>query len=287
MASTFQMHGVTGEPLTRTASPPASATSTTAVPSWATALLSRPSISVRRGIAWGFDDPTEDSDVLVLTSESGLYVDIRFAKASRPQTNAINWAFAGSCEMTVSAGAMTALNGTQSQDDPVSGFPCMAHGKWDHVIDSDPTFTGVDEGDIFLLANGDSIEIGTMVNPKSGKQEMYKEYWTAPKPAPITLNPCIAAIMDGPDDKGFLIRIGDLLQGIARSGSDMWLERWSRSHGNEGSWDKDPRSKIGDDQEDVMIPSMWIAEDRRRLGDRLQAKGRTWEIVEVYDGGTR
>ena len=257
------------------------------VPSWATDLLSRPSISVRRGIAWGFDDPTEDSDVLVLTSESGLYVDIRFAKANGPQTNAINWAFAGSCDMTVSPGAVTALNGAQSQDDPVSGFPCMAHGTWDHVIDSDPTFTGVDEGDIFLLANGDSIEIGTMVNPKTRKEDMYKEYWTAPRPAPITRNPCVAAKMDGPDDKGFLIRIGDLIQGIARFGSDMWLERWSRSHANNNSWDRDPRSKSGDDQKDVMIPSMWIAEDRRRLGDRIQTNGRTWEIVEVYHDGTR
>ena len=288
MASTFQMHGVTGEPLTRTASPPASSTSTAAVPSWATDLLSRPSISVRQGIAWGFDDPTEDSDVLVLTSESGLYVDIRFAKANGSQKDtAVNWAFAGNCDMTVLPGAMTALTGPQSQDDSVSGFPCMAHGKWDHIVDSDPTFTGVDEGDIFLLANGDSVEIGIMPNPKTGKKEMYKEYWTAPKPTPSTLNPCVVARMDGPDCEGFLIRIGDFSQGIVRSGSDVWLERWSRSHSKDDPWDRDPRSKLGNDQGSVAIPSMWIVEDRRRLGDRIEVKGRTWEIVEVYHDRTR
>ena len=285
MASTFQMHGVTGEPLTSTATATETSPNVVDLPSWAKNLLSKPSISVRRGIAWGFEEPFEESCVLVLTTPTGLYVDIRFAKTkmSDSSSSSIHWAFAGTSEMKIQPGALTTSHEGESIDAvSVPGFPCMAHGKWNHEVDSDRSFSSTDEGDIFLLANGDSIEIGEMTNPRTRKTEMYKEYWTSPTPAPRTLEPCIDARTNSIETKGFIIRIGDYLQAILQSGPVLLVERWTRMSDQPDAWMKDSRSNTRDEDADIDLPSLWVADDKRQLGDHTNSNGRTWKIIELH-----
>ncbi|KAJ9631672.1 hypothetical protein H2203_000071 [Taxawa tesnikishii (nom. ined.)] len=241
-------------------------TSSTEQPTWAKALLATPSILTRRGLAWGYAEPTEESSVLVLTAKSSSYVDIRFANEGDPTSpeNPDFWAFAGTCDMSL-----------------VPGLACTAHGKWSHPIDSMGLFDNVDEGDMFLLDNGDAIEIGTLENPKTGKVELYKEYWTSPTPEPRTASPAVVAkTEDG--GKGMIVRVGDYCQGLYQSADkkQFWVERWTRD-GAEGKWTKDKRSNTAE-QDEVDLPSVWAANDSRKEGDETQAKGRTWRVVEVH-----
>lgn len=223
--------------------------------------LSNPSISVRKGIAWGFSEAQEDTSTLVLTSPKAYYVDIRFSLEGDPTSGSAFWAFAGTCEHTVS-----------------KSLPCTSHGKWAHPIDSQNS-DAADEGDMFLLQNGDNVEVGIMQNSKTGNQEMYKEYWTSPY---SNLAPCVVIKTLGTWE-GIIIRIGDHCQGILQENAlrRLYLERWVRSDDEDnGTWLKDWRSNTGADELDVILPCMWAATGRRIVGETIETQGRTWEVIE-------
>ena len=115
---------------------------------------------------------------------------------------------------------------------------------------------------MFVLANGDCIEVGMMQNPKTGKVEMYKEYWTSPNvTGKLQLGPCVVAKAMPPQNNyeteqtpsqngsgGLIIRIGNYCQGIMlqQSGGHkgrpmvadtVLVERWTRGlvHAGENS----------------------------------------------------
>lgn len=182
-------------------------------------------------------------------------------------------------------------------------MPYSAHTVFRHEIDTKGPDIA-DEGDVFLLPNGDCIEVGTMENPKSGQQEMYKEYWTSPPPdldvGLLRRSPCLVAktIASSPnlDTTGVIIRIGDHCQGIFRTASpdtynEVLVERWiklsaernpalSKSHdATEASWLKDGHSNTS--QEEAALPCMWLCADERSIHDEVVAKGVTWKVVEV------
>ena len=232
-----------------------------AMPDWQRALLSKPSISVRRGIAWGFNQAYEDTSTLVLTSTSSHYVDIRFSLKGDPTSGASFWAFAGTCE--------TSVSGT---------LECTGHGKWAHPIDSQNS-SAIDEGDIFLLQNGDCMEVGVMKNPATGEKQLYKEYWSSPY---ANRSPCVVGITTGKIE-GMVIRVGEHCQGILqeKSSGKLFVERWTRSNDTvEGKWLKDGRSNTDTEQVEVILPCMWAAGGERSKGDVITAKGRRWEIIE-------
>jgi hypothetical protein len=54
------------------------------LPQWKHDLLSKPSVSARRGVARGFDAAYEDTSTLVLTSVGSWFIDIRFALGEDP-----------------------------------------------------------------------------------------------------------------------------------------------------------------------------------------------------------
>jgi hypothetical protein len=248
-----------------------------------------------------------------LTSTKSGFIDIRFPRkrelgkpiASDPSF----WAFSGSSNTTF-------LDG-HSVDMPYS-----AHCVWKHEIDSKGPGIS-DEGDMFLLPNGDCMEVGMMPNPGSGKVEMYKEYWTTPDVAgEFSYVPCIVAkIIQLPSDYegeetpkqtgngGAIIRIGNYCQGIVRqqsgdlegppAGADAVLvERWTRDiHHNSSTtaggkqsggadstgWVQDWRNNTPADT-GISMPCMWVCEDNRKLGDQTVVKGTTWEVVEAVLG---
>ncbi|KIV89632.1 hypothetical protein PV10_07018 [Exophiala mesophila] len=308
----MEFYGMSGERLGTIGQtkPPSPSPATTAVlPQWKKDFLQKPSISVRKGIAWGYSPPYEDTSTLVLTSHKGDFVDIRFPvtpEPGRPLTsNPSFWAFSGQSHTTF--------------DEEAHGvtMPYSAHAVFNHVIDSKGPGIS-DEGDMFLLPNGDCIEVGMMQNPSTGKEQLYKEYWTGP-PAEsgnddgprVRRSPCVVAktVASTPEvgvvrnGRGAVIRIGDYCQGILQrddvNGQLLTLvERWSNapdgsnaavrhaeSTVNEVSgarWIKDWRSNtVADMQHDSAIPSIWICGDGHKVGDEIVVDGVTWRVVEV------
>jgi hypothetical protein len=185
-----------------------------------------------------------------LTSAKSTFIDIRFPKKrafGRPIAEDPSfWAFSGK----------STLEFITSDDPTVPVLPYSAHGAWGRDIDSKGGDV-VDEGDIFMLPNGDCIEVGMMENPATHKVEMYKEYWSVPSPASpsrteteLSRFPCIVArelssdqragVGAVPKGSGAVIRIGDFCQGVMRQqpvsetgassdGNAVWVERWVRN----------------------------------------------------------
>lgn len=159
-----------------------------------------------------------------------------------------------------------------------------------------------------------------MRNPRSGKDELYKEYWTAPLKMAgssggggrLKLSPCVVAktverpSQDGGsvrNGRGAIIRIGDHCQGMLQRQShddqyETLVERWLKSpvetklaiegvqsaagEVSNPEWLKDWRSDTSaDEQVDVPVPSMWVCAEKRKLGDEILAQGATWRIVEM------
>jgi Protein HRI1 len=158
-------------------------------------------------------------------------------------------------------------------------MPYMAHGRWDHSIDNKGSGIS-DEGDMFLLPNGDCMEVGQMANPQ-GQIELYKEYWTG---APGERKPCVVAR----SDNGVIIRIGSHCQGIAKPTSEgpVFVERWLKSTEVDGegvaNWLKDWRSSTDADEDvGILLPCMWACDEQRKEGDEMKTRGVSWRIVEV------
>lgn len=233
-----------------------------------TSLHPQPLISTRRGIAWGLDPRKEDSSVLVLTSPTRYYVDIRYALVGNP-TGGPFWAFGGQVTYT----ALPALD-----EGPGVGI----RGEWNHPIDSMGNTDGVDRADLFTLDNGDQIEVGLLENPETGKEDRFMEYWT--KPASLDISPEVAdtpytvAVLHH-DQKlaGLAIRVGDFAQGIrqvVRPESGVLTARWTYTS-ESGRWQE---AAIGDGKEDD-IPMLWLLGERE-LND-VHSGLEHWTIVEL------
>ncbi|KAK4943015.1 hypothetical protein LTR10_017400 [Elasticomyces elasticus] len=272
------------------------------LPQWKKDFLKKPSISVREGIAWQYSSPYEETSTLVLTSPESVFVDLRFP--DRPDTelpltsDPSFWAFSGTSETSF------------DRDDEEVTMPYLAHAKWKHEIDSKGPGIN-DEGDMFMLPNGDCIEVGMMMNPDTRTVMMYKEYWTTPSTEPgsagiwlgpgsggLRRTPCFVARTQGADESksGVIIRVGDFCQGIARhEEKGVLVERWQRIptsrdpprediDGGDGvsEWSKDWRSNtVVDDRTEGLVPCMWICRGNRRLGDEVVVHGIRWKVVEA------
>ena len=228
----------------------------------------------------GYRTPYEDADVLVLTAPSTKFVDIRLPlienieKEISLSNHSAFWAFTGTATTTFIENTTGLI------------MPYSAHCVWKHDADSHGPGGG-DEGDMFLLPNGDSMEVGSMENPQSGEIEMYKEYWTEP-PVPtgadtITKLPCVVA-ETVPDQQctrwGRIIRVGDYIQAVVEAQDDrperVMMARWTRMYGNEQhEWHRDTRCHESD------IPVSWISEDSLVVGDEMRQNVVMWRIVEV------
>ena len=170
-------------------------------------------------------------------------------------------------------------------------IPCSAHCVWMHEIDS--TGSGdADEGDLYLLGNGQVIEVGVSTSGPSGKMQMYKEYWETVDVGED--RQCVVARTEQRTGQekgaGMVIRVGKHCQAIFQRQSvsaeqqgragEVHVERWYRS-AESGIWAKDWRSSTGDEgAEDAVMPSKWVCEEGRKTGDVIESLGRKWEVVE-------
>jgi hypothetical protein len=286
----MEIYGMTGERLGNIGqTQPESETQ----PQWKLDLLSTPSISVRRGVARGFDAAYEDTSTLVLTSRGRHFIDIRFALGDNPTGGDSYWAFAGTSEVTFpSAGRKGERRGNGFRGGgEIVEIPCMAHCVWKHEIDSKRR-NDADEGDMYLLGNGQCIEVGVSASGPTGGLQMYKEYWEA-----VEMDEDASCVVARTEQRtgrekgvGMVIKLGRYCQAIfgrqsvsaeaeGRAG-EVHVERWYRSEEG-GVWTKDWRSSTGNDEgEDVLMPSKWVCQDGRKMGDVIELLGRKWEVVE-------
>lgn len=193
-------------------------------------------------------------------------------------------------------------------------MPYSAHCVWVHEIDSKGR-QPADEGDMFLLPNGDCMEVGVMRDATNKSVEIYKEYWTGPDVVPgsggLRKSPCVVARTVLPptevqdralDVSGVLIRVGDYCQGILRHVQkekgkyEVWVERWVKRspepnpalpageypEGPETEWVKDERSNTPSGEEaEAFIPCMWACTENRKLGEEIVDGGVTWRVTEI------
>lgn len=150
-----------------------------------------------------------------------------------------------------------------------------------------------------ILPNGDCLEFGQMVNPQTGRDEPYKEYWCSAEPLPHPegiddAKSCLAAQVASPTNvEGVVIRIGGRMQGIlSRRHNDgtetIEVERWMRTPAGtgetkpdlttqsaSGTWSRDPRSTGN------FVPHAWLTGSGRRLGENIEYNDVLWNITEL------
>lgn len=249
------------------------------LPSWASELLKRPLVEIRRGISFGYDAPKEESSVIALTVCSGKYVDIRFPTSATQQYIGIKPSEVFKGYATAGLSVVHMPTGTAT----CQPYDCTAHIKWQHPIDSTREFA-TDGADMYLLSNGDVMEVGTMVH--DGQVKMFKEYWLAAKlkskDPPYFVVEISSETNEGATGKGMVIRIDNYCQGILQTDTGFWVERWQTL--DDGRWAMDPRSTTTTAQDGV-LPCQWLISERRKVGDSIILDGRTWQVVETHETG--
>lgn len=229
----------------------------------------------------------------MLTAPSGQFVDVRFPKDATSPAEASQhqsfWAFSGRSVTTF-----------YDANDDRHAVPLLytAHCKFLHDVDSKGP--GIpDEGDMFMLMNGDCLEMGIMHNPATGKEELYKEYWHGAEKllgpdGQDDANVCLVARTCTPAlSDGVLVRLGGRVQGIvarrdASGQQTIEVERWTRDHTltralpvDEYVGEMPPEAWYRDVRSSGLFPGGWLCLPGRRVGDTLQYNGIAWQVTEV------
>ncbi|KAK3679411.1 hypothetical protein LTR78_000972 [Recurvomyces mirabilis] len=252
-----------------------------------------PNISIRDSIRWLPDEADEPTSTLVLTSGENRFVDIRILKGSENETKSnlpvpllsgLDWAFAG-------------FSHSELQHDD-NGKP-YAHSTWQHwVSDRARNVDEVkDEGDMFEMPDGRTLEKGRMVNPATGQETDYEEVWRdgVAKVVPedesdgaddreegeAGKKKCVVLMLhdDEHEARGMVVRMGQFVQGVLRAGSHFSLERWEwMGTAQKEGWQRVVR--MGDS----WMPCGAATEQRRlALGSEIRFGEYVWKVVELAD----
>jgi hypothetical protein len=199
------------------------------------------SISHRYSIRWLPDAATEPTSTLVLTSQSGFYIDIRIRHENAknpppclpvyedtlllPATGKvsgkvlesdieIDWAFAGQSTSSL----------------PSCGKP--RHSTWQHWVDTGISLFSKDlfsdSGTMYPQKDGKTLEKGSMVNPETNKETEYEEVWEdLPLDCPANLDyESYIITLDLVDDEGVgrarsvVMQLGCWFQSVFRCEQD-------------------------------------------------------------------
>ena len=254
-----------------------------------------PSISIREYIRWSPEPASEPTTTVVLTSAESRFVDIRLLNPTpgsyserHPEckcttsciqaynakdfftdplhSSQIDWAFAGTSSSEIRVDA----NGAQT-----------VHSTWRHWVDSRfPTAEDVkDEGDMFPLADGRTLENGSMINPATGRMTDYEECWKDVDPLANEKGAGkVCTVLQIHDDahkvRGMVFRVGQFCQGILRVGEGLSLERWQWEES--GGWKR--QARVGDQ----WIPCGVILEgERLKMGGEVTYGDFVWRVVEL------
>ncbi|KYK54260.1 hypothetical protein DCS_06217 [Drechmeria coniospora] len=237
------------------------------------------SISIRESIRWLPDEAAEPTTTIVLTSPQRRFVDLRVFKPPTGENaedgnddlplTRLDWAVAGSTS------SVTHPNGRGT------------HAKWHHWVDSmtNDAEAVVDEGDMVTQPDGTTLEMGSMVNPATGKDTSYEEVWRDfdPLPPPGSTLVCLVLERDEGGCRGRVVRLGRYCQGFVRAGERIALERWQWSPGG-GGWRRAVSMSDGSgDGALLALPCSAALEDGTdfRVGEFVGARFEAWKVVEV------
>ncbi|KAI1824900.1 hypothetical protein F4861DRAFT_224142 [Xylaria intraflava] len=228
------------------------------------------SVSIRESIRWLPDISSEPTTTIVLTSPEHRFVDIRVLKDTNKDSNkdSLDWAFAG-----VSSSEFR--NGLQ-------------HSTWRHVVDSRTRTpeTVVDQGRIFPLVNGRTLETGRMTNPATGVMTNYEEIWidlevngaeAHEKPENQTQPQCVVLELldEEREQRGMVVLLGRYCQGVVREGDAFAAERWQLE---DGKWEHKHRAGH------LWIPGPnHLCRTTLTLGEEIKSEDalQTWRVVEI------
>jgi hypothetical protein len=168
----------------------------------------------------------------------------------------------------------------------------VAHCVWKHNLDTKGPGIS-DEGDLFLLANGDCAETGIMKDD-SGVERVYKEYWTSPKRVAgveTGKEVLVAEVKSGQGCRGLFIRVGGYAQGMfAREEDGRWVvgevARWTMGGG--GEWEADSRNGRVDrgrqnDEQSLKLQFTPVlgSGSSRKVGDEFEVASVIWQVSEA------
>lgn len=134
---------------------------------------------------------------------------------------------------------------------------------------------------MFPLEHDRTLERGRMVNPANGQMTDYEECWVDVQPlATMKLSggSVEVAVLVMQDDehheKGMVVRVGHLCQGVVRGGETFALERWAWEEGS--GWRRVVR--MGD----LWMPC-GVAMDRDKLvlGGKVSYGEQKWTVMEL------
>lgn len=213
-----------------------------------------PSVARRISMRFLHNEPTEHTSTLVLNAggATNLYTDFR-PFLDDPAN--CEWAFAGQ-KVYLSDGRCAFSHLVDSRV-PAGGEPAPDIGRW-HV-----------------LANGDELETGEMLNPASGRVEPYEEVWREEDVVPGTKVVALK-LMDGDTVRGIFVQVGDWAQGVVQTEHGVsarrrhYVDSWrtTAAHG--------PHS-------DVMLPlNGGVEHDTSTYVPSISNDHMQWIVVENY-----
>ncbi|KAH6858946.1 hypothetical protein BKA58DRAFT_50911 [Alternaria rosae] len=200
----------------------------------------------------------EPTSTLVLTSPNHTFVDVRIYKSfsklnknknantpslllSTESTNQgnsahLDWAFAGtSTSVPVTPPPTGPQHGKSAKKVTNETWSNVTHSTWTHWLDSrfpvGHKDIPVDEGDMYPIAPGLTLEVGHGYHPALGAVKTHEEMWRdvdAESTEKSGSKTCIVMRCqhDGPGVRGVVVRLGQYCQGIVMWGDKVTVERW-------------------------------------------------------------
>ncbi|KAF2621763.1 hypothetical protein BU25DRAFT_378919 [Macroventuria anomochaeta] len=232
-------------------------------------------VSIRKSIRWLPQNAHEPTSTVVLSSAGRKFVDIRIL-------NSLDKDAEDQPEILDSSRLDWAIAGTSSSIAVPDRGPDVRLSTFRHWIDSRTLdlASATDEGMMFPMeTDGEDelvLEIGKMVNPKTGLLTDYEEVWIEKAAESVPSDDgCQIVVLeyDGPssDRRGSIVRVGRLCQGLLRIKDQITAERWEWNEGK-GWW----RSKaIGNGS---ALPCQKVLESLP--SDTVEHEGISWTLVE-------
>jgi hypothetical protein len=234
---------------------------------------------------------TEPTSTLVLTSPRGTFVDLRIllplqthaGEHAMPNTGGpqsrLEWAFGG--------------KSTSYRYEGVDEGAGPNHSVWNHWVDSKVAVGGdmeIDEGDMYALPDGRTLEHGSSFNSAIGRMHSYEEMWSD-----MSIDACypsekkVAVVLRIENAshgiRGLVVRLGQYCEGILMKGRDVSVERWEfveHVDGDEsvvgGEWTRTVR--LGD----LFLPcASTFKHEELKVDAVVNYTDYTWVVEEVVE----